>query len=108
MKKLLLPVLLAAGMFPLTSGAVCSQYGHVERVTAYNDGVGTYHYIYLRNSALSNYWWYVRTTDDEMAEIATTALTATTHVLVQGDISACPTTGSGRYMGNLRYIVVNP
>ncbi|MCU7934734.1 MAG: hypothetical protein KZQ99_07630 [Candidatus Thiodiazotropha sp. (ex Dulcina madagascariensis)] len=108
MKKSILPILLTLGMFPLVSHAVCTQSGHVERVTAYNDGVGTYHYIYLRNSALTNYFWYARTSDDEMAEIATSALTATTRVTIQGDVGTCAATGGGRYMANLRYLIVNP
>jgi hypothetical protein len=108
MKKLILPILLAVGMFPFASHAVCTQSGHVERVTAYNDGISTYHYIYLRNSALANIWWYTRTSDDEMAEMATSALTGTTRVTIQGDVASCPTTGGGRYMGNQRYLVVNP
>jgi len=109
LKKLALPVLLVAGMLPLASNATCTQSGHVERVTAYDDAVtGVYHYIYIRNSALSNIYWSVRTTDDEMAEIATDALTSTTRVTIQGDIATCPTTGSGRYVGNLRYLIVNP
>ncbi|MCU7917495.1 MAG: hypothetical protein KZQ95_03955 [Candidatus Thiodiazotropha sp. (ex Epidulcina cf. delphinae)] len=108
MKKSILPILLTLGMFPLASHAVCTQSGHVERVTAWNDGVGTYHYIYLRNSALTNYYWYARTTDDEMAEIATSALTGTTRVTVSGDAATCPPAGGGRFMGNLRYLIVNP
>lgn len=108
MKKLLLSALLAGGMFPLASNATCAQGGFVERVTAYNDGVGTYHYIYMRNSALTNYWWYTRTTDDEMAVMASTALTSKTRVSIQGDAATCPTTGTGRYMGNMRYMLVNP
>jgi hypothetical protein len=107
MKKLLLPVLLIAGLFPLTSSAVCSQYGHIERVTAV-DGVVASYYIYLRNSALRNYWWYVKTTNGEIAEIATTALTSTTRVYVRGNESTCPTTGTARKMGDLQYIIINP
>lgn len=108
MKKLLLSALLVVGMFPLASSAVCNQSGFVERVTAYNDGVGTYHYIYLRNAALRNYYWRIRTTDDEMAVMAATALTSKTHVSIQGDAATCPTTGTNRYIGNLRNLIVNP
>lgn len=109
MKKLALSALVVAGMLPLTSNAVCTQTGHVERVTAYDDSLGNaYHYIYIRNSALTNYFWSIRTTDDEMAEIAADALTSTTRVSVQGDAATCPTTGTGRFMGNLRYLIVNP
>jgi hypothetical protein len=110
MKRLLLSTLFVAGLTPLTSGAVCTQSGHIERVTAYNDGVATWHYIYMRNSALSNRYWRVHTSDDEMAEIATTALTATTRVTVQGSASSCPSVPNGSWgnMGSLRYIVVNP
>jgi len=109
MNKLALPVLLVAGMFPLASNAVCTQSGHVERVTAYDDVVtGANHYIYFRNSALTNVYWYVYTTDDEMVEIATDALTSTTRVTIQGDAATCPTTGSARNAGHLRYLIVNP
>jgi hypothetical protein len=105
MRKLILPLLLVAGMIPLASHAVCNKAGHIERVTAYNDGIATYHYIYLRTSALSNTVWSVRTNDDEMAGIAATALTSTTRVHVQGDAAACPANG---YFGNLRFLIVNP
>ncbi|MCU7937658.1 MAG: hypothetical protein KZQ99_22885 [Candidatus Thiodiazotropha sp. (ex Dulcina madagascariensis)] len=52
MKKLILPILLSIGMFPFASHAACTQSGHVKRITAWNDGVGASHFIYLRTDQL--------------------------------------------------------
>ena len=88
--------------FPLAASATCTRYGTVVRVTNYADGYGTYHFIYMKTSALSSAYYYVRTADDNMAEIANTALTSQTRVRIQGS-GTC-----GTYMGTLRYIIVNP
>ena len=91
--------------FPLAANAVCTKYGTVVRVTNYADGYGTYHYIYMRTSALSSVFFYVRTADDNMAEIANNALTSQVRVAIQGTYSSCPKSG---YFGTLRYIITNP
>ena len=107
MKKLLFLFIVVAMVFtfPLVSHATCTKYGQVVRVTAYADGIGTYHYIYMKTSALSSVYFYTRTSDDEMAEMATQALTNTIRVAINGAYSVCPSSG---YIGTLRYIVLNP
>lgn len=106
MKKLFLPILLVAGMFPLIASATCYKTGHIERVTAYANSYGTYHYIYFRTSALSNVVWYTYTADDMMAEIASNALSNATHVGIQGNAASCPPSGGS--IGQLNYLIVNP
>jgi hypothetical protein len=107
MKKLLFLFIIVAMVFtfPLVSNATCTKYGQVVRVTAYADGYGTYHYIYMKTSALSSVYFYARTSDDEMAEMATQALTNTIRVAIQGTAATCPSSG---WLGTLRYIVLNP
>ena len=89
--------------FPLATHAVCTKSGMVVRVTARSDGSSTSHYIYLRTSALSNVYYRVSTTDDDMVNVATAALTSQTRVTIQGSGSCTPPS-----LGTLRYIVVNP
>ena len=110
MKKLILSLSIAFSSFflPAISHAVCTQSGSIVRVTAYADGVSNNMYVYLKTTALSTLYYYCITTDDNLAEIATDALTSVTHVSIQGDTASCSTTGTGRSMGNCRYIVVNP
>ena len=112
MKKILflfaIAFIISTFTFPLAANATCTKSGIVVRVTDYADGVGSYHYIYMKTSALSTIYYYTRTTDDNMAEIANNALTSQVRVTIQGDRSTCLTTGTGRYQGNLRYIIVNP
>lgn len=111
MKKILflfaIAFIISTFTFPLAANATCTKAGIVVRVTSYADGIGG-HWIYMRTSALSSVYYRVYTTDDNMAEIAHNALTSQTRVSIQGSASTCPTTGTSRNMGTLRYIVVNP
>ncbi len=108
MKKTLLAVVFGFLFIPLTSYAVCTQSGHIVRVTAWADGVSTVHTIYMKTFSLSSIYYRVTTTDDNMAEIAVTNQASSARVTVQGNAPTCPTTGTGRSMGALRYIVTNP
>lgn len=94
--------------FPLAANALCAKSGTVVRVTAYADGYGTYHFIYMKTSPLSQFYYRAQTADDNMVEIANNALTSQTRVTIQGNARTCPTSGTGRDMGILRYIIVNP
>ena len=105
MKKLLIPALLAASLLPLASHAACFKNGTIVRITAYDDSFFNGHYIYMRTSSLSSTHFYVKTTDDNMAEIATSAMTNLTFVSIRGDRASCPTSGS---IGNLDHLIVNP
>lgn len=108
MKKGLLGLALTGLMLPMASqAAFCTKSGHIERVTQYADGISNYSYIYMRTSALSNVWQYFRTTDDNVASSAVSALASTTRVTMSGETTAtsCPSSG---YQGDLRYLIVNP
>ena len=112
MKKFLFLIAIASIIFtftfPLSANAWCTKSGTVIRVTNRADGVGSWHSIYMRDATLRSYYYWTRTTDDEMAEIANNALTSQVRVTIQGNRSYCPTSGTSRYMGTLRYIITNP
>jgi hypothetical protein len=106
MKKHVLSLLLVAGMLPLTAFADCMKFGHIIQVKAIDDMLGGDHKITLRTNATAASIWTVTTHDDDMAAIATTALTSVSRVRVYGDAIACP--GGGGFMGKLKRIDINP
>ena len=110
MKKFLFLFAIAFILFslPLAAYATCSKSGTVVRVTARDDVYSSNHHIYIRTSALSSVYYSVWTRDDNMAEIASEALTSQTRVSIRGDATTCPSSSTGGSMGRLQYIVVNP
>lgn len=95
---------------PMTAQATCTEYGFITRVNAYDDGSGIpTHTIYMKRGSFGALY-RVRTRDDNVASIATSALTSTVRVALQGDVASCPsTTGNDQKdLGNLRLIIVNP
>lgn len=106
MRKMILPLLIVAWILPFASQADCGQQGHIISVRAVDDLIGGPHKILLRNTATSTHIWHVVTNDDEMAEIATTALTSVTSVRLYGDAISCPP--GGGFMGNMKRIFINP
>jgi hypothetical protein len=101
--------LLVSGLASLNANAYCFQSAQiVERVIAYNSGNG---YIYFRpRTALSNssyYYCYARGSDagyDAIMSTAAAAQTSRTEVNVYGEADTCPTSGTGRYMGDCYYL----
>ena len=91
-------------VLPLAAHAACYKTGSVVRVTARDDSYTSTHYIYIKTSALSSVYFYVWTTDDNMAEIACQALLNKTRVRIRGSATYCPSSGS---MGRLHEIIVN-
>lgn len=108
MKKLLLFSTFLL-LFPLAASATCTvSGGSVVRVTFWSDSAGSTHTIYYRPSALSSYYYWCQTTDDNFAEIASNALNGPTEVQLNGSATSCPTSGTSRSMGTCRWIVENP
>lgn len=104
LKKSVLGGLLSLGMlFGAHANATCFVGNHiVERVLSYNGGA----YVYLRPAgAITNsVGWYFYTTSDMVVSAATASQTDRTSVNAVGDATACPTTGTIRFMGNSVYL----
>lgn len=102
-------VLFGGLILPVAAQASCYITGPIVRVTNYADAYSsTGCYIYMRNSALSSYYYYARSTDDDICSIATTAATTGVDVSMSGNAASCPTSGTGRNMGDTDYLIINP
>ncbi len=109
LKSAILALTAGAMLLPMAAQATCTQNGPIVRVSNYADQASsTGCYIYMRSSATSAYYYYTTTIDDDMCIAASIAATTAVDTSTQGNATACPTTGTGRYMGTLRYIVINP
>jgi hypothetical protein len=97
-------------LMPMAAQASCYINGPIVRVVQYDDSytsIGCY--IYMRSSGpLSSDYYYTRTNDDNICSSAVTAATTAADSSVLGNASSCPTTGTGRYMGEVQYLIVNP
>jgi hypothetical protein len=95
-------------LLPIAAQASCYVNGPIVRVTQYDDSYTTTGcYIYMRNSALSSYYYYTRSNDDDTCSNAVVAATTGVDTYISGNASSCPTSGTGRYMGIVNYLIIN-
>lgn len=108
--NILLVLILGAVIFPVAAQASCTINGPIVRVIQYDDAyTSTGCYIYMRSGGpLTSYYHYSRSNDDNTCTNATIAATSGIDTTVSGAATSCPTTGTGRYMGTVRYMVINP
>jgi hypothetical protein len=96
-------------LLPMAAQATCTVNGPVVRVTTYDDSyTSTGCYIYMRTGALSSYYYYAYSYDDNMCTNAVIAATTGVDAYAQGNASSCPSSGGSRGMGQLRYLIINP
>jgi expansin (peptidoglycan-binding protein) len=108
--NILLVLFLGVLFFPVTAQASCSVNGPVVRVWAYDDSyTSTGCYIYMRSGGpLSSVYYYARSNDDNTCTNAAIAATSGVDTQMAGSSTACPTSGTGRYMGVVQYLAINP
>ncbi len=99
---------LALSVMPAAAQATCTITGTMARVTANSDSFSTFHFLYFRAFSTSSVYYFGRSFDDMIAEVATTAVANGTKVTVSGDAASCPTSGTGRFIGNVRWVSINP
>jgi hypothetical protein len=97
-------------LLPMVAQASCYINGPIARVTQYDDSyTSTGCYVYMRSGGpLSSVYYYARSNDDDTCSNAVVAATSGIDTAISGNASACPTTGTGRYMGVVNYLLINP
>jgi hypothetical protein len=91
-------------LFPLAATAACSVSGEVVRI--FDDGTTTY--VFLRTSALSTFYYLGVTTNDHFRAAARSCESSRHRCTLIGNLTACPTTGTSRNIGNLTSVYTNP
>ncbi len=95
--------LLVLSLFAFQANAACIVSAQiVERVLSY-DG-NTYVYFRPKGALTNSFYYYMRTTSDQIASTAANAQTDRTEVNAYGQATSCPTSGTARYMGDALYI----
>jgi hypothetical protein len=109
LKSVILALTAGSALLSMTAQATCTINGPIVRVTTYADAyTSTGCYIYIRTSALSSFYYYSRSTDDNICTNAVVAATTGVDTTLQGNTASCPTSGTSRYQGDTNYLVVNP
>ena len=97
-------------LLPMAAQAVCTINGPIVRVLQYDDSyTSSGCYLYMRpGGPLASVYYYARSNDDNTCTNAAIAVTSAVDTTVSGDAATCPTTGTGRYIGVVRYMLINP
>ena len=110
LKRVTLAAVVGLMLFPMVAQSACYINGPIVRVIQYDDAYTTTGcYIYLRSGGpMSSFYYYSRSNDDNVCSSAVTALTSSVDVAISGNVTSCPTTGTGRWIGLVNYMWVNP
>ncbi len=81
----------------------CSYEGHVIRVSAYNHNKYDYSYVYWREKARDNFYYYAKTNDERLLNAAMHAMVGPKRVKIRTD--SCE---QGRNKGYIDVIWLNP
>lgn len=94
-------------MLPLTAQAVCDKtVATVVRISTFPGETNSF--IYYRESALSNRYFYCTTTDAKLIDVASDAL-GDNRVYIRGSASSCPNQSTGGAgTGSCVWVVPNP
>ncbi len=93
---------LANATFTNTSDS-CTYEGHVIRVSAYNYNKHEDSYVYWREKARDNFYYYAKTDDERLLNAAMHAMVGPKHVQIRTD--SCSV---GRSKGHIEVLRLNP
>ncbi len=100
-------VALSFGLAAQQAAAACSVSGKITRTYSYSAGANDYGFVYIfpETSGVPStiYYAYIGTDDDRAANAISAAHSANHTVTLNGNATACPTTGTYRYIGSLNY-----
>lgn len=107
--KPLVGILLGAAiaMSPLAASAACLQTGEIVRVS----NTATTSFVYLRNLALTNFYYVCTTTDPDLRSAAnSSAAGGNSRAQIDGTVSSCAAAGFGgaRSIGTCTQVRLRP
>jgi hypothetical protein len=81
-----------------SANATCSVYGKV--VYSYNSGAGSIYYYLAPTTAFPTYYYGFSASNQDMKDQMNNAMANDETVMVYGNATSCPTTGTYRFIGS--------
>jgi hypothetical protein len=89
---------------PMSARATCTQIIYAERAIS----TGAIAQLLGRNTSIDAFQWFGNTTNAQFADLIFSAVAVRNRVMVTGDATVCPTTGTQRFVGNIQRLVLSP